>query len=123
MRDVIIVGGGPAGLTAAIYAARDLHDTLLLEKGLLGGLPVMIEVLENYAGFPEGIGGPELMEHFKAQAERFGAELAEFKEVTKVEPAGDYVRVEVDGEEHKARVVIVASGSVSHRTRAGSDPR
>jgi thioredoxin reductase (NADPH) len=115
IRDVIVVGGGPAGLTAAIYAARDRLDVLLLEKGLCGGLPVTTEVLENYPGFPEGIDGVELMQRFKAQAERFGAELVEFKEVTSVEPAGEYVRVQVGDQEHRTRVVMVASGSLPRK--------
>ncbi len=115
LRDIVVVGGGPAGLTAAIYAARDRLDVLVLEKGLCGGLPVTTEVLENYPGFPDGVDGPELMEKFKAQAERFGAEVAEFKEVTRVAPASGYLRVEAGGEEHQARVVIIASGSVPRK--------
>ena len=115
MRDVVVIGGGPAGLTAAIYAARDRLDVLLLEKELCGGLPVTTEVLENYPGFPDGIGGPELMEHFKAQAERFGAELAEFNEVTRIETAGGHVRVVAGDEEHRACVAIIASGSVPRK--------
>jgi thioredoxin reductase (NADPH) len=115
IRDVIVVGGGPAGLTAATYAARDLLDVLLLEKGLCGGLPVTTEVLENYPGFPNGIDGVELMERFKAQAERFGAELVEFREVTGVEPADGHLSVRAGDQEHKARVVMIASGSLPRK--------
>ena len=77
--DVIIVGGGPGGLTAAIYTSRDRLDTLLLEKGLCGGLPANTDLIENYPGFPDGINGMELINKFKEQALKFGTNIIEFK--------------------------------------------
>jgi len=63
--DIIILGGGPAGLTAAIYASRGMLKTLLIEKQIVGGLPATTDLLENYPGFPEGINGMELMDRMK----------------------------------------------------------
>ncbi|PIX15378.1 MAG: hypothetical protein COZ72_03635, partial [Elusimicrobia bacterium CG_4_8_14_3_um_filter_50_9] len=70
--DTIIVGGGPAGLSAAIYAARGGLDTLMLEKAAVGGLAILTDNIENYPGFPEGINGAELITLFEKQARRFG---------------------------------------------------
>lgn len=109
--DVIIIGGGPAGLTAGIYTGREKLSTLLLEKSISGGWPNMTGEIENYPGFPEGINGMELAGRFKAQAERFGAEIREFEEVRRVIPSGDIVRVETDKGEYSARCLIAAPGS------------
>lgn len=73
--DVVIVGGGPAGLTAAIYTGRANLKTLILEKGLPGGQIAQTEEVENYPGFPEAISGPELAKRMEDQARKFGAEL------------------------------------------------
>lgn len=110
--DVIIIGGGPAGLTTGIYTARERLKTLLLEKSMCGGLPATTERIENYPGFPEGIGGVELMRKFKEQAERFGAEIKEFYEVKSVKPEGKLFRVETDYGTFSGWTLIVASGSV-----------
>lgn len=112
MYDVIIIGGGPAGLTAAIYASRERLNTLLLEKGLCGGLPVVTDLVENYPGFPDGIKGMELVDKFKKQAQRFGANIIEFKEVERIRPAGKRIKVQAAEEEYSAYAVIVASGSI-----------
>jgi len=109
--DVIIVGGGPAGLTAAIYTSRERLDTLLLEKGLCGGLPATTDLIENYPGFPQGITGMDLMNKIKEQALRFGTNVVELREVKRIEPAGEKVKVQTDEEEYYAHAVIVASGS------------
>ena len=120
MHDVIIIGGGPAGLTAGIYAAREGLDTLLLEKGLCGGLPLRSGLIENYPGFPEGIKGPDLASKFKQQAERFGVKINEFGEVKKVEPLEKRIKVQTDEKENTAYAVIVASGSLPKRSRQRS---
>jgi len=110
--DVAIIGAGPAGLTSAIYTARERLRTLVLEKVMCGGLPATTERVENYPGFPEGIGGMELMRRFKEQAERFGAEIKEFSEVKGIEQEGKIFKLTTDFGTFKSYAVIVASGSV-----------
>lgn len=112
VHDVIIVGGGPAGLTAAIYASRERLDTILLEKGRCGGLPATTDLIENYPGFPDGVKGMELIDKFKEQAQRFGADIIEFKEVERIKPDAKRIKVQTAEEEYSAYVVIVASGSI-----------
>ena len=110
IRDVIIIGSGPAGYTAAIYTARAQLEPLVFEGSQYGGALMTTTDVENYPGFRDGIMGPDLMEQFKAQAERFGAELQP-KDVTSVELAGDIKRVVVDGTTYLARSVILAMGA------------
>ncbi|MCK4806154.1 MAG: FAD-dependent oxidoreductase [Candidatus Aegiribacteria sp.] len=110
--DVIIVGGGPAGLTSAIYAARENLNTILLEKALCGGLPATTDIIENYPGFPEGIKGMELVHKFKEQAKKFGVDIAEYREVKQVRPEGDGILVETSGNTCQTSTVIVSSGSI-----------
>jgi thioredoxin reductase (NADPH) len=110
IRDVIIIGSGPAGYTAAIYTARAQLEPLVFEGSQYGGALMTTTDVENYPGFRDGIMGPDLMEQFKAQAERFGAELQP-KDVTSVELAGDVKRVVVDGTTYLARSVILAMGA------------
>ena len=113
--DVVIIGGGPAGLTAAIYAARSRLDTLMIEKMSPGGQVLVTDRVDNYPGFPEGITGFELVDRMAAQARRFGvSEMT--AEVTGVEPAEDgLVSVSVSsGGPVLARGVIIATGA-SHR--------
>jgi len=110
--DIITVGGGPGGLTTSIYTSREGLDTLLLEKGLCGGLPATTDLIENYPGFPVGINGMELINKFKEQALRFGTNILEFKEVKTIEPAGKRIIVKTVEEEYNASTVIVASGSI-----------
>ncbi len=110
VRDVIIIGSGPAGYTAAIYTARAQLEPLVFEGGQYGGALMTTTDVENYPGFRDGIMGPDLMEQFKAQAERFGAELQP-KDVTSVELADDVKRVVVDGTTYLARSVILAMGA------------
>ncbi|MEA1926696.1 MAG: thioredoxin-disulfide reductase [Candidatus Auribacterota bacterium] len=109
--DVIIVGGGPAGLTAAIYTARENLRTLILEKLLCGGWPNMTGVIENYPGFPEGINGMELSTRFKEQAQKFGVGIREFEEVKRIESSGAEISVETDKEVLRTRSLIVTPGS------------
>ncbi len=112
IRDVIAIGSGPAGYTAALYAARAQLRPLVFEGSVTAGGALMTTTdVENYPGFRDGIMGPALMEEMRAQAERFGAELVP-DDVTGVELSGDVKTVRVsDGTEHRARTVILAMGS------------
>jgi thioredoxin reductase (NADPH) len=112
VRNVIIIGSGPAGYTAALYAARANLEPLVFEGSVTAGGALMTTTdVENYPGFPEGIQGPELMDHFRAQAERFGAELVP-DDVTAVDLTGEVKVVRTsDGAEHRAHTVILAMGS------------
>ncbi len=112
--DVIIIGGGAAGLTAGIYLARARLDVLLVEKVSPGGQAILTEIIENYPGFPHGIKGTELMQKIEEQAVRFGLKI-EYGEVVKVEVKKDKEdkinRVKTDNQEYKTLAVIVASGA------------
>ena len=110
IRDVIIIGSGPAGYTAAIYTARAQLEPLVFEGHRYGGALMTTTEVENYPGFRDGIMGPDLMEQFRAQAERFGAELRS-SDVTSVELTGDPKRVMVEGATYLARSVILAMGA------------
>jgi thioredoxin reductase (NADPH) len=111
-RNIIIIGSGPAGYTAALYAARASLAPLMFEGSVTAGGALMNTTdVENFPGFRDGIMGPQLMDEMRAQAERFGAELVA-DDVTAVDLAGD-VKVVTDGagNEHRARAVILATGS------------
>jgi thioredoxin reductase (NADPH) len=115
IENVIIVGSGPAGYTAALYTARANLEPLVIEGFAWGGLLQQTTDVENYPGFAEGIMGPELMQHFRDQAERFGARL-ETDDVTKVElsEAAGLHKIWVGDQLHVARAVILAMGA-QHR--------
>ena len=114
--DVIIVGGGPAGLTAAIYAAREGIDALVIEKSALGGQAGVTERIDNYPGFPEGVGGAELAERMVEQARRYGVELLSAVAVKSLQSADRHVTVQTEaGDEYCASAVIVATGSTYRR--------
>ncbi len=108
--DVIIIGSGPAGLTAATYTARANLRPLVFEGIGAGGQLMLTTEVENYPGFPDGILGPELMGHFRAQALRFGAELVT-ADVERVDFSSDLKRVWVGGVEHTAHTIIVTTGA------------
>jgi len=112
IHDVVIIGGGPAGLTAGIYTSRDRKDTLLLEKAIVGGLPAATDLVENYPGFPEGIKGIDLMNKFKKQSEKFGVKFSEFDEVKNIETEDKFIKVRTERNEYFTRTVIITSGSV-----------
>ena len=109
--DVVIIGGGPAGLTAGIYASRARLKTLLLEKNITGGLAATTDKLENYPGFPDGISGMDLLERMRKQAERFGTEIKEFEEVRDVKLLNKRIEITTVQGKYSALSVIVASGS------------
>ena len=113
VENVIIVGSGPAGYTAALYTARANLKPLVVEGFAWGGLLQQTTEVENYPGFPDGVMGPEMMQKFRDQAERFGAQMltedAERVELAK-EPGGIH-SVWVGGEEHRARTVVLAMGA------------
>ena len=110
VRDLIIVGGGPAGYTAALYAARANLNPLVIEGITFGGQLMITSDVENYPGYPEGVLGPAMMQDFRRQAERFGAEFIT-DDVTAVDFSERPFRIEVGDDEHFARAVIVATGA------------
>jgi thioredoxin reductase (NADPH) len=107
--DLIIAGGGPAGLTAGLYAARGKLRTLLVEKMLPGGQAASTFLIENYPGFPQGIAGPELAQAMEAQARRFGLESA-FGEVKKLNARGQFWEVEYEDRTLITKAVIICTG-------------
>ena len=110
VRELIIIGGGPAGYTAALYAARANLQPLVIEGFQWGGQLMITCDVENYPGYPEGVLGPVMMQEFRAQAERFGAEFLT-DDVTRVDFSERPFRVFVGDEEHRAWAVIVATGA------------
>jgi thioredoxin reductase (NADPH) len=110
VRDLIIIGSGPAGYTAAIYAARANLHPLVFEGSQFGGALMTTTDVENFPGFTEGVQGPQLMDDMRTQAERFGAELVP-RDVTEVDLSATPKIVKVGSEEHRAHAVIVATGS------------
>ena len=115
--DVVIVGAGPAGLTAGIYCSRGRLKTAILERNMAGGQIALTELVENYPGFPEGISGFDLATKMKDQAAQFGAEIREIESVSalRAEPDGSYTVV-TDREEIRARAVILAPGVEGRRS-------
>jgi thioredoxin reductase (NADPH) len=110
VRELIIVGGGPAGYTAALYAARADLEPLVIEGFAWGGQLMITSDVENYPGYADGIMGPEMMADFRRQAERFGAEFIT-DDITRVDFSEQPLRVYVGDDEYAARSVIVATGA------------
>ncbi len=108
--DVIIVGGGPAALSAAIYTCRALLKTVILEKKYLGGQLIGTELIENYPGFPDVITGVDLTQRMEAQAKRFGAEIR-YEEVLKLGVEDNLKIVTTDSDTYASHIVILASGA------------
>ncbi len=108
--DVIIIGGGPAGLTAAIYTSRARLKTLVIESYSVPGQAIITDSIENFPGFPEGINGFELVEKFKKQAEKFGAELI-VKNVEKIEQLKDGWRIKAEDKTYTTLSIIIATGA------------
>jgi thioredoxin reductase (NADPH) len=110
MHDIIIIGGGPAGLTAGLYNARSRMDVVLLEKLAPGGQVLNTDWVENYPGFPDGVSGFELMDRMKGQAEKFGLDIRS-EEVLGLEFQGDRKRVATSKGTLEARALILACGA------------
>jgi len=114
--DLVVVGSGPAGLTAALYAAREGLSVLVVERGGIGGQAGVTERLDNFPGFPEGVTGAEFADRLRAQAERFGVEILAAQEVTAVGVDGHYRTVTTgDGATYAAFAVLLALGSTYRR--------
>ncbi len=109
--DVIIIGAGPTGLAAAIYTAREDLTTLILEKGVVGGMAAITDQIDNYPGFAAGISGLDLAESLEKQAKRFGAEIKTGIEVTALSKSGDRLSVETSEGTFLAKSVLLATGS------------
>lgn len=110
IHDIIMVGAGPTSLSAAIYTTREDLDTVLFEKGAIGGLAAITDWVDNYPGFPEGIAGLNLGESLQKQAERFGA-VIELGEVTNVSSDGKLVNLDTTSGQMQAKAVLIATGS------------
>jgi thioredoxin reductase (NADPH) len=114
--DLIVIGSGPAGLTAALYAAREGIETLVVERGGVGGQAGITERLDNFPGFPEGVTGDEFADRLRRQAERFGVEILSAQEVTGLSVDGRFRRITTaDGSEYGAYAVLLALGSTYRR--------
>jgi thioredoxin reductase (NADPH) len=121
--DLVIVGGGPTGLTTAIYAARENLETLVIDSKGLGGQAGVTERLDNYPGFPEGIGGAELADRFVKQAERYGVEMLQAVSVTAIADDG-HRELDIEtatGDHYHARAAVIATGSIYRRTDADGE--
>jgi thioredoxin reductase (NADPH) len=108
--EVIVVGAGPAALAAAVYTTREDIDTLLFERGVIGGLAAVTDKVDNYPGFPDGIEGLTLAQNLQKQAERFGA-VIELGEFTAIHDEGEYKRLETTSGDMLARAVLITTGS------------
>ncbi len=113
--DIAIIGAGPAGLTAALYASRARAKTVVFEQGVPGGQIVTTDHIENYPGFPEGCSGQELGDLMLAHAQEFGAEIKSFTPVEKIEAADLDFLITAEGEEYLAKAVILATGATPRR--------
>src|SRR6478735_7058148 len=124
MRHVIIIGSGPAGYTAAIYAARANLEPLVIASSVeFGGELMKTTEVENFPGFPEGIMGPDLMVRMQQQAERFGAEIV-YDDVVSLDLTGDVKRVTLgNGDVHEAHTVIYATGSAYRKLGLADEER
>ena len=121
-RKLVIIGSGPAGLTAAIYAARGNLKPLVIEGYQAGGQLMLTSEVENFPGFPKGVMGPELMSQFRAQAEKFGAEFVT-ADVTRVDFSGKNKNIWVDNDEYQADAVILSTGASANLLGLANESR
>jgi len=119
---VLIVGSGPAGYTAAVYAARAELEPLMLAGFQFGGQLMLTTDVENYPGFPEGITGPEMMDVFQKQAERFGTRIV-FEDATRIDLSQRPFRVETDEQQLEADALILATGASARWLGIDSETR
>jgi thioredoxin reductase (NADPH) len=110
IHELVIIGAGPAALSAAIYTTREDIDTILYEKGVPGGLAAVTDWVDNYPGFPKGISGLDLADNLRQQAERFGAKI-EAGEVLDIDDMGDHKKLSTTDGDLLARAVLIATGS------------
>lgn len=110
IHDVVMIGAGPSALAAAVYTTREDLDTVLVEKGVIGGLAAITDWVDNYPGFTDGIEGLKLAEQLQGQAERFGADIR-FGDVTKIVDKVDHKEIETSEGTLKAKAVLVSTGS------------
>ena len=108
--DCLMVGAGPAALSAAVYTAREDISTLIVEKGVIGGLAAVTDRIDNYPGFAQGVAGLELAEQLQGQVERFGAKI-ELNQVTSITKDGDHFLVKLADGQSRAKTILVATGS------------
>ncbi|MHB0886127.1 MAG: thioredoxin-disulfide reductase [Bacillota bacterium] len=118
--DVLIIGGGPAGLAAALYAARSRLKTVVLERGMAGGQAATTHKIENYPGFPDGILGPDLGQALEKQATNFGAEFVQ-TEIEGVDLSGDHFTVKAYEGDYKGRTLILATGADPKKLGVGGE--
>ena len=110
IHDLIIIGAGPAALSAAVYTTREDIDTLLFERGVVGGLAAVTDMIDNYPGFPEGVEGLTLADNLRRQAERFGA-VIDLGEVMKITDEGALKKLDTTSGDMYAKAVLIATGS------------
>ena len=115
VHEVVMIGAGPAALSAAIYTTREDIETLLIERGVIGGLAAVTDVIDNYPGFPEGVHGLELADGLKAQAERFGAAI-ELGEVNSINDQGEIKKLATTEGDIYAKAILIATGSDYKKT-------
>ena len=112
--DVVIIGGGPAGMTAGLYASRAKLKTLLIEKGVMGGQMMTTTIIENWPGYPGGIGGPELMMKFQEHCVEFGLET-DYGTVEEIIDNGNTKSIIIDGKEITSKTIIIATGAIPRK--------
>src|SRR5262245_38290261 len=108
--DIVMIGAGPSALAAAVYTTREDLDTVLIEKGAIGGLAAITDWVDNYPGFPKGVAGLELAGDLQQQAERFGAKIV-LGEVTGITPKDGRVELQTSEGSMLAKAVLIATGS------------